>query len=160
MKNIIATSKVLQSKIQKVTPKNSKRRRISLTRLSILFIVLAAVIYILSISVIKGYAAMSSYVKENRKNVVMTEAVKSKVIESGETKAVTEADVIAQVARLIQLPQENMDIMVKVKNPKILENESDFYKGVKKDDYIIVYPSLALIYEAKSDTIVKSTPLK
>lgn len=64
-------------------------------------------------------------------------------------------DIINKISKQVKLPTEEVKVLLKVKNPESLKQEADFYKDVKKDDYILVCSSLAIIYDANLDKIVK-----
>jgi hypothetical protein len=69
-------------------------------------------------------------------------------------------DLIKKISKQVDLPKEDIKIFMKVKDENSLQLESDFYKDVKKDDYVIIYPSLAIIYDANKDLVLKTANLK
>lgn len=162
-------SKVADSKntfLKKSQIKTKKVKRISFIRLLILILVAVAIIfgtyfilktsYIFVADLSKSTFAKVDEIKEERnlKQFEKTEMIKI------ETKIMTQEDVIKSLGSIINLPKEDMSIFAKVKDPITLEKESSFYTGVKRGDYIVVYPSLAVIYDAEQEKIIRSMPLK
>jgi hypothetical protein len=67
----------------------------------------------------------------------------------------TQDDIVAKVKKQVVLPAEEVNMMVKVKNAKQLRASSPLFVNAKEDDYILVYPSAAIIYDAKAQLVVK-----
>lgn len=163
-------SKVVDNKntfLKRSTQISKKKvKRVSFTRLLILILVASAIIFgaylILKTSYIfvsdlsKNTFAKVNEIKEER-NLKQFEKVEVLKLE---TKILSQEDVIKSLGNIINLPKEEMSIFAKVKDPVTLEKESNFYKGIKRGDYIVVYPSLAIIYDSGQDKIIRSMPLK
>ncbi len=67
---------------------------------------------------------------------------------------------LKKIGEQIDLPQEEVKLFLKVKNPEDLKRESDFYTEIEKDNYVIIYPSLAIIYDANTNRVIKTIILK
>lgn len=162
-KVISSDNTLLKTPTQKTKKKN---KRVSFVRLVILLLVLSAIIFgtylILKTSYIfvsdlsKSAFAKVSEIKEER-NLKQFEKVE---VFKLETKILSQEDVVNSLGNIINLPKEDMRVFAKVKDPISLEKESSFYAGVKRGDYIVVYPSLAVIYDAEQEKIIRSMPLK
>jgi beta-lactamase regulating signal transducer with metallopeptidase domain len=162
-------SKVVDSKntfLKRSQIKTKKVKRVSFLRLLILILVAAAIIfgaylilktsYLFVADLSKSAVTKVDQIKEDR-NLKQFEKTESVQID---TKILTQEDVMKSLASIINLPKEDMSIFAKVKDPATLEKESSFYQGIKRGDYIVVYPSLAVIYDAEQEKIIRSMPLK
>ncbi len=70
---------------------------------------------------------------------------------------VSQSEIITRVSKLVTLPQnESPDAIVRVEDADILQKQSDFYRssGVKEGDYILMYPSVAIIYDLRNNTVI------
>lgn len=67
---------------------------------------------------------------------------------------VSKSEIVARVAALTSVPQENPEKVVRVQDPETLKSQNPFYDNVKEGDYIVMYPSLAVIYDLRNNTIV------
>jgi hypothetical protein len=67
---------------------------------------------------------------------------------------VSQSEIIARVAKLTPVPQEDPEEIVRVQDPEILKKQNSFYNDVKEGDYILMYPNLAVIYDLRSNSIV------
>ena len=122
-------------KILRKILKSKKKQRVFRALVAIFAIVLISGVSLYGLSAI-AKAAMSYY--------------------SGSSSEVSSNyDIINKISKQVKLPTEEVKVLLKVKNPESLKQEADFYKDVKKDDYILVYPSLAIIYDANLDKVVK-----
>ena len=163
------TSKGVDSKnifLKKQSSTKKKIKRVSFVRLVILLLVLSFIIfgtylilktsYIFVANLSKSAITKAGEIKEERnlKQFEKTEIVKI------DTKIMSQEDVIKSLATRINLPKEDMSMFAKVKDPVSLEKESGFYTGIKRGDYIVLYPSLAVIYDAEEEKIIRSMPLK
>ena len=72
----------------------------------------------------------------------------------GNDVVVSKSEIIARVAKLTQVPSEEPGAVVRVENPEILKKQNSFYENVKAGDYILMYPSVAIIYDLMNNTIV------
>ncbi len=75
-------------------------------------------------------------------------------------KTLSEKEIISRISTHMVMPKEEISMMIKVKDSELLKKESAFYKDVQKGDYVVVYPSLALIYNQKEDKVVRSMELR
>lgn len=162
-------SKIVDSKnafLKKSQIKTKKVKRVSFVRLLILILVASAIIfgtyfilktsYLFVSEISKSAVTKVVEIKEER-NLKQFEKTESVQID---TKILTQEDVMKSLASIINLPKEDISIFAKVKDPATLEKESNFYQGIKRGDYIVVYPSLAVIYDAEQEKIIRSMPLK
>lgn len=76
-------------------------------------------------------------------------------INSAKTKAesVTQENVISQLSKQISLPSEAPVTFLRVSDAKNLSLQDEFYKNVQNGDYIIVYRSMALVYDFSNNKI-------
>jgi hypothetical protein len=76
-------------------------------------------------------------------------------INSAKTKAesVTQENVISQLSKQISLPNETPVTFLRVSDAKSLSLQDEFYKNVQNGDYIIVYSSMALVYDFSNNKI-------
>ena len=76
-------------------------------------------------------------------------------INSAKTKAesVTQDNVISQLSKQINLPNEIPTTFLRVSDAKTLALQDEFYKNVQNGDYIIVYSSIALVYDFANNKI-------
>lgn len=76
-------------------------------------------------------------------------------INSARTKAesITQDNVISQLSKQIVLPNEIPITFLRVSDAKTLATQDEFYKNVQNGDYIIVYSSMALVYDFSNNRI-------
>lgn len=67
---------------------------------------------------------------------------------------VSKAEIIARVAKHTTLPAGDPEAVVRVEDAASLKKQNEFYENVKEGDYIIIYPTAAVIYDLRNDTIV------
>lgn len=72
---------------------------------------------------------------------------------------VSKSEIIARVGKHIELPAGEPEALVRVQDAETLQKQAPLYENVKEGDYILVYPSLAVVYDLRNDHIValKST---
>jgi hypothetical protein len=80
--------------------------------------------------------------------------------ENNSNKTLSEKEIISKISTHMIMPKEEISMMIKVKDSEVLRKESAFYKDVQKGDYLVVYPSLAVIYNQKEDKVVRSMDLR
>jgi hypothetical protein len=78
----------------------------------------------------------------------------------GENVTPSNYSLLKKIGEHVELPKEEVEIFLKVKNPEQLKQESDFYSDIKKDDYVVIYSSLAVIYDANSDKVLRTITFK
>lgn len=76
------------------------------------------------------------------------------------SKTLSEKEIVSRIATHMIVPKEDVSMMIKVKDSETMRRESAFYKDVQKGDYVVVYPSLAVIYNQKEDRVVRSMELR
>ena len=83
-------------------------------------------------------------------------------INSSRTNAesITQESVISQLSKQIVLPDEVPSTFLRVSDAQTLASQDDFYKNTKNGDYIIVYSSLALVYDFSDDKIENIKTIK
>lgn len=72
---------------------------------------------------------------------------------------VSKSEIVARVGKHIELPEGEPEAVVRVQDAETLQGQAPLYENVKEGDYILVYPSLAVVYDLRNDHIValKST---
>lgn len=76
------------------------------------------------------------------------------------SKTLSEKEIANRISAHMIVPREDMSMMIKVKDSDGMRKQSAFYKDVQKGDYVVVYPSLAVIYNQKEDRVVRSMELR
>lgn len=66
-------------------------------------------------------------------------------------------DIIKDISQIVYLPKEEVTYVVRVKDSNELKDQGEFYKNVKDGDYLVFYPSLAVIYDSYSKRVVSIT---
>ncbi len=72
---------------------------------------------------------------------------------------VSKSEILARVAKHTELPEGEPEAVVRVQDPETLKIQNSLYENVKEGDYIVIYPTLAVVYDLRNDHIValKST---
>ena len=72
---------------------------------------------------------------------------------------VSKSEILARIAKHTQLPEGEPEAVVRVQDPETLQKQNSLYENVKEGDYIVIYPTLAVVYDLRNDHIValKST---
>ncbi len=76
-----------------------------------------------------------------------TDVIKDKTLKD-------EIDIIAKVKSHVLVPNTEPISVMKVKNPDELKSSGGLYLEVKKDDYVVVYEDLIVVYDVESDKVV------
>ena len=67
---------------------------------------------------------------------------------------VSQSEIVARVAKLTNVPQEDPSEIVRVQDQEDLRKQNPFYKDVQEGDYILMYKNTAIIYSLKNNAIV------
>lgn len=67
---------------------------------------------------------------------------------------ISKSQIIDRVAKLTSLPAGNPEAVVRVQDAENLKRQNSFYKDVESGDYIIMYKTLAVIYDLRNDKIL------
>ena len=67
---------------------------------------------------------------------------------------VSKSQIIERVRELTTLPAENPEAVVRVQDAESLKRQNPFYNKVKSGDYIVMYKTLAIIYDLRNDEIL------
>jgi hypothetical protein len=67
---------------------------------------------------------------------------------------VSQSEIIARIAKHTELPEGAPEAIVRVQDPVTLQKQAALYENVKEGDYIVIYPSLAVVYDLRNDHIV------
>jgi hypothetical protein len=67
---------------------------------------------------------------------------------------VSKSEILARVGKHTQLPEGEPEAVVRVQDPETLQKQNDLYENVKEGDYIVIYPTLAVVYDLRNDRIV------
>jgi hypothetical protein len=67
---------------------------------------------------------------------------------------ISKSEIVSRVGKLTSLPAGTPDAVVRVQDADTLKKQNSFYENVKEGDYIIMYPSLAVIYSLRTDSLV------
>ena len=146
----------IDQKLNQNTTRKRKNTKISFSRLfsliAVLIFVVALCVYGVNAAVKKGNDIKSLF----GKNIIENQQTIS--IDTPSTE--TTSSLLKKIGEHIVLPDEEEVTFAKVKDPKALQDQSSFYKGIEKGDYIVLYPSLAVIYNLQKDIIVNTVALK
>lgn len=72
----------------------------------------------------------------------------------------SKSEIISRVAKHQMLPSLSPTDIVRVQDPEDLKRQNPFYNNIKEGDYILMYPSMAIIYDLRNDVIVGVKELK
>jgi cytoskeletal protein RodZ len=157
------------SKLKSNSSSSSQKNKLSkISFFKLLFLILITIFIFFAIFLVlktsynflanlsKSTMTKVSQIKEER-NLKQFEKTETVQVES---KILTQDDIIKSLASIINLPKEEMSVFAKVKDPLSLEKESAFYLGVKRGDYIVIYPSLAVIYDPDKEKIIRTMSIK
>jgi co-chaperonin GroES (HSP10) len=67
---------------------------------------------------------------------------------------ISKSEILSRAKKHITLPDEAPTRIVRVQDSDDLKKQNDFYKDVKVGDYIIMYQSVAIIYDLRNDALV------
>lgn len=72
---------------------------------------------------------------------------------------ISQAEILARISKHTELPSGDPEAIVRVQDPETLQKQAALYENVKEGDYIVIYPTLAVVYDLRNDRIValKST---
>ncbi len=143
-----------------------KIKRISLVRLMTLVFVVIFLMFSMyavtkkSLSMIVGVSGkvMQKYSQE-KEDKKINDIQKVEKVEI-ENVILTKEQVMDKVKNIITLPKGEASLFIKVKDPMVLQKVSPMYNDLKKDDYLIAYPTLLVMYDAKEDKLIKTITLK
>lgn len=146
------------SKTTKATTRK-KKRRINWKRVAHLLVLLLATVGIIYV-LYKG----AHYLYAVGRETVATESTRLSSYLSDSRAAdrdeLYESDVIERVSAHMTLPTDRLEVMFKIRDPAMLAGQSNLYEGVKRGDYILIYPQLVVIYDARADTVIRAAPVQ
>lgn len=67
---------------------------------------------------------------------------------------VTESEILSRVRKHVALPEGKPDTVVRVQEPDTLRGQNTLFEGVEEGNYIIMYPTVAVVYDLRNDKIV------
>lgn len=67
---------------------------------------------------------------------------------------VSESEILTRIGKHATLPPGEPEAIVRVQDPEALRNQAALYENVKEGDYIVIYPSLAVVYDLRNDRII------
>ncbi len=73
---------------------------------------------------------------------------------------VSKSEIVDRVTKLTILPNEALDDIVRVQDPEELKKQNSFYANVKEGDYILMYPTMAIIYDLRNNVIVSEKKIE
>lgn len=154
-----------KSESRKVVRKN---RHISIFRLSVLILVITLILlglYFVAKSSVLALSSISNnaiekvkYIRENNdiENLKKTETIN--IDTEQVTQKEMQREIINNLSKIANIPDEEIDAFNKVSDPDTLANQSPLFKGIKKGDYIVLYPSLIVLYDAENNKVIRSMP--
>ncbi len=72
-----------------------------------------------------------------------------------------DAKILNQLKKIILLPDDVTPTMAVITDIDALkENQPDFFANAKNDDHLILYPTMAIIYDAEANKIIKVGPVQ
>jgi hypothetical protein len=75
-------------------------------------------------------------------------------------KEYTQDELVSRVSRIMSLPGEKVNMMVKIKNADSLRSQSDLYAKVKNNDYMLIYTHTAIVYDPTVNSVTSVISLK
>lgn len=156
----------------KIIKTRNKKRKISWIKvLRLIGILLLAIVFMFAIYKAAAYLYEVGKTKVSAMNIITSSTTDNqntasenevKSIFGGEKEKpiINEQNVEEYVAKHMKLPDEQLTTMAKVKDPATLAEQSVFFKDVKKGDYVLVYPSVAIVYDPIDDKIIRTMSLK
>lgn len=79
-------------------------------------------------------------------------ALVGKSVENG--VIISQSEILARISKHTVLPTGSPDAVVRVQDASALQKEAILYQNVKVGDYIVVYPSIVVVYDLYNDKIV------
>lgn len=70
---------------------------------------------------------------------------------------VSQSEIVSRVSKIAAIPSgETVEAVVRVEDAEMLKKQNDFYRStaVKEGDYILIYPSMALIYDLRNNAVI------
>jgi hypothetical protein len=67
---------------------------------------------------------------------------------------VSQSEIVARIARHTELPHEDPEAVVRVQDPESLKKQAVLFENVKEGEYIVIYSTLAIVYDLRNDRIV------
>lgn len=67
---------------------------------------------------------------------------------------ISKSEIVSRVSKLTSLPMGEPSDIVRVQDPEDLKKQNAFYKDIEEGDYILIYPTLAVIYNLRSNQVV------
>lgn len=67
---------------------------------------------------------------------------------------ISKSQILERVATHTNLPAGNPEAVVRVQDAESLKSQNSFYNNIKSGDYIIMYKSLAVIYDLRNDQVL------
>lgn len=67
---------------------------------------------------------------------------------------VSKSEILARISKHTQLPEGEPEAVVRVQDPATLQKQNTLYENVKEGDYIVIYPTLAVVYDLRNDHII------
>ncbi len=67
---------------------------------------------------------------------------------------ISKSQILDRVAKHIALPKDSPLAVVRVQDADSLKKQNSFYDQVKSGDYIIMYKTLAIIYDLRNDSVL------
>ena len=67
---------------------------------------------------------------------------------------ISQSEILARISKHTMLPAGNPEAVVRVQDADALQKEAIIYQNVKIGDYIVVYPSIVVVYDLYNDKIV------
>lgn len=138
----------------------NKKKKISFLRLFSFITIISILFFIIYKICFFAYEKINNYFSnKNNSNIYKSEILTKRNNKNLEIKKIEDSEIISYISKHIELPNEEIKMMAKVTDPETLKTQSVIYKDIKKDDYILVYPNLAIIYDARADKITKMLTL-
>lgn len=73
---------------------------------------------------------------------------------------VSQSEIIARISKHTQLPEGTPEAIVRVQDAETLHKQATLYENVKEGDYIVIYPTVAVVYDLLNDRIVALKSLR
>jgi hypothetical protein len=67
---------------------------------------------------------------------------------------ISQSEIIARIAKHTEIPDEAPEAIVRVQDAETLQKQAALFGNVKEGDYIVIFHSMAVVYDLRNDRIV------
>lgn len=67
---------------------------------------------------------------------------------------ISESEILTRIKKHTPLPDEKPESVARVQDPEALRGQAGLYENIKVGDYIVIYKSVAVVYDLRNDRII------